>query len=100
MKSQLRQKVKKRLKELNLTQDDLCYITYISKTSMSKYMKDERIPSTYALMAIATALNVPMSYLVKEDLDDMLSGIVERLEIVRESPEYKKRLESKRRWYK
>jgi len=51
-----------------LTQIDICRITGIPKPAMSNYFNGHNEPSIKRVKAIAEALDVPMSALVKDDI--------------------------------
>ena len=53
-------RMRKKMREQMLSQDDLSMITGISKVSVSKYMNGKSIPSVYNARLIAKALNCSM----------------------------------------
>ena len=98
MKSQVKAKVVSRMREMGFTRGDMAYITGMGQNTIGSYLREEDIKSTYGLMAISIALNLPMEYIVKEQMDDMRELIVKRRDEVRKSAEYARRMEERKRW--
>ena len=57
-------RMKSKLKELNLKQTDLVNITGISKTAISNYILGNRIPDTNSIYLISNILNVSIEWLL------------------------------------
>ncbi|SHI71042.1 helix-turn-helix domain-containing protein [Lutispora thermophila] len=53
-----------RLTELNQKQADLCRVTGLSNNAVSQYVTGKRTPDTLSLYKIATALDVPMEWIL------------------------------------
>lgn len=53
-----------RLTELNQKQADLCRATGLSNNAISQYVTGKRTPDTLSLYKIATALDVPMEWIL------------------------------------
>lgn len=64
------QKVKEILKKDNMSQKDLCNLTGISESAMSKYLSSCSIPRTEILLKFAKALNVSIDYLLDRESND------------------------------
>lgn len=58
------ERIKQRLKELNLKQSDVCRMTGFSKTTLSNYINSNRLPHTPVLYELAKILKVSMEWLL------------------------------------
>ncbi len=64
----MRNNLKQLLQERNMTQKDLATMTGIPESNISRYVSGDALASKYLiLLAIANALNVRVSDIIKED---------------------------------
>jgi transcriptional regulator with XRE-family HTH domain len=69
-------KIRKRLKELSMSQKDLADNLNISPSTLSGYLTGYRTPDLNTVSKLAKALDVPVSYLI-EDVNDGVDYISE-----------------------
>lgn len=82
------QRLKQAMKELNLTQSQVCSLTGKSKASISQYLSNKQIPPESVQISIATALGLSSDYFSKPDEPinilphfETRSGIIEKLDV-------------------
>lgn len=84
----LGQKITKIRKEKKLSQNDVAHFVGVSRDAISKYERDDIIPSVENAKMIAKALGISLDYLVSEDdkLEVIDIDMMERMKEIQRLP--------------